>query len=142
MEKKILVEFLVDEEKLRYITDTKSLDEAVRSEFKDLESDGIRLNGWRDVSDEVEKGPEIVVHIDEDGMFQGVFVSPEIAETCPVVELIDFCTDDPEEEAATKQAYDDIISEVKAGRLIDIMGYCQRIAADDEEDAEEDNEDE
>lgn len=141
MEKKINVEFFIDEEKLRYITDTKSLGEAVLSEFKGLESDGIRMNDWHDVSDEAEKETRIVVHIDEGGMFQGIYVTPDIAEKNPEVELIDFCTDDSGEEEATSKAYDACIAQERVGKLVVIEDFFQ-LRADGEEDAEEDDEDE
>lgn len=84
---------------------------------------------------------KIVIHIDEGGIFQGLYVTKDIADWDPQVELIDFCTDDPDEIEATEQAYTDVLAKEKAGKLIKIDDYYQRRAGDDdEEETEEEDE--
>ena len=61
---------------------------------------------------------EIKVVIDEGGIFQGLYVSPEL-EDCQV-ELIDFVTDDPEEAEETQRKYDECLSRAKDGELKNI----------------------
>ena len=49
---------------------------------------------------------EIKVLIDEGGIFQGVYVTPDIAVLCPEIELMDFVTDDPDELDAVASRYE------------------------------------
>ena len=51
------------------------------------------------------KQREIKVLIDEGGIFQGLYVSPELKDCS--VELLDFVTDDPDEKQDVQDRYDD-----------------------------------
>ncbi len=59
---------------------------------------------------------EIKVLIDESGIFQGLYVSPELNE-CKV-ELLDFVTDDPDEMEDVEKRYEDAKRRAKAGELV------------------------
>ena len=63
---------------------------------------------------------EIKVIIDEGGIFQGLYVTPGL-EDCDV-ELIDFVTDDPDEQEDTQRRYDECLARVERGELKGI-GY-------------------
>ena len=58
---------------------------------------------------------EIKVVIDEGGIFQGLYVSPEISD-CDV-ELIDFVTDDPDELESAGHALDEAARRAMRGEL-------------------------
>ena len=58
---------------------------------------------------------EIKVLINSGGVFEGLFVSPELV-NCDV-ELLDFCTDDPDELDDTEQRYQEIEKRVEDGEL-------------------------
>lgn len=58
---------------------------------------------------------EIKVLIDEGGIFQGLYVSPELADCA--VELLDFVTDDPEEIEETEKRYEDCVRRARSGEL-------------------------
>ncbi len=58
---------------------------------------------------------EIHVLIDEGGIFQGLYVSPEIADSD--VELLDFCTDDSDEIDDVTKRYEDVKKRAKNGEL-------------------------
>lgn len=58
---------------------------------------------------------EIKVLIDRGGIFQGLYVSPEL-EDCKV-ELLDFVTDDAEEIDDVEKRYEDCVRRAKAGEL-------------------------
>lgn len=84
-----------------------------------------------------QRRPTIKIVIDEGGLYQEMFVSPEIAALGPIrVELIDHCTDDPDELAATEAAYADCLKEHKEGRLVHIDEFEQRRACDLEAEGE------
>ena len=61
---------------------------------------------------------EIKVIIDEGGIFQGLYVTPELKD-CDV-ELIDFVTDDPEELADAQRRYDEVLERARIGELVGI----------------------
>lgn len=58
---------------------------------------------------------EIKVIIDEGGIFQGLYVTPGL-EDCDV-ELIDFVTDDPDEQEDAQRRYDECLARVEHGEL-------------------------
>ena len=58
---------------------------------------------------------EIKVLINGGGVFEGLFVSPELA-NCDV-ELLDFCTDDSDELDDTEQRYQKVEKRVENGEL-------------------------
>ena len=58
---------------------------------------------------------EIKILIDEGGIFQGLYVTPELADYD--VELMDFCTDDPHELEDVERRYEDAKRRAKAGEL-------------------------
>ena len=62
---------------------------------------------------------EIKIIIDEGGIFQGVYVSPELQKA--EVEVIDFVTDNPEQLKNASQRYDEIIKRVRKGQLVGIQ---------------------
>lgn len=62
---------------------------------------------------------EIKVVIDEGGIFQGVYVSPELKD-CEV-ELLDFVTEDEDEQEDVQKRYDECISRAMKGELICIQ---------------------
>lgn len=59
---------------------------------------------------------EIKVLIDEGGIFQGLYVSPELKDAD--VELIDFVTDDPTELDDAQERLDMAVSRTGAGELV------------------------
>lgn len=59
---------------------------------------------------------EIKVLIDEGGIFQGLYVSPELKGS--KVELMDFVTDDEEEIADVAKRYDTAVERAKKGELV------------------------
>lgn len=61
---------------------------------------------------------EIKVVIDEDGIFQGLNVTPGL-EDCEV-ELIDFVTDDPDELEDTQRRYDECLERAQRSELKNI----------------------
>jgi len=62
---------------------------------------------------------EIKVLIDEGGIFQGLYVSPELSD-CQV-ELLDFVTDDYEEIEDVNRRYDRCVERAKSGELVCIQ---------------------
>ena len=62
---------------------------------------------------------EIKVIIDEGGIFQGLYVSPEIKGAD--VELVDFVTDDPADMADMRDRYDHILQRARTGELVGIQ---------------------
>ena len=61
---------------------------------------------------------EIKVIIDEGGIFQGLYVTPGL-EDCDV-ELIDFVTDDPEEQEDAQRRYNECLERAQRGELKNI----------------------
>lgn len=59
---------------------------------------------------------EIKVLIDEGGIFQGLYVSPELKDAD--VELIDFVTDDPAELDDAQERLDMAVSRTGVGELV------------------------
>ena len=59
---------------------------------------------------------EIKVLIDEGGIFQGLYVSPELKD-CEV-ELLDFVTDDPDEMEDVQERYEKTQERARNGELI------------------------
>ncbi len=62
---------------------------------------------------------EIKVLIDEGGIFQGLYVSPELKD-CEV-ELLDFVTDDPDELDDVEKRNEKAEERVKSGELVVIV---------------------
>ena len=58
---------------------------------------------------------EIHVIIDEGGIFQGCYVSPELSNA--EIELIDFVTDDEDEFAEAERRYDTCVQRALKGEL-------------------------
>ena len=58
---------------------------------------------------------EIKVIIDEGGIFQGLYVTPGL-EDCEV-ELIDFVTDDPDEQEDAQRRYAECLERAQRGEL-------------------------
>lgn len=59
---------------------------------------------------------EIKVLIDEGGIFQGLYVSPELKD-CEV-ELLDFVTDDPDEMEDVQERYEKTQERARNGELV------------------------
>ncbi len=60
--------------------------------------------------------PEIKILIDEGGIFQGIYVSPELKDAD--VELIDFVTDDPDELEDAETRHCEAVSRTSVGELV------------------------
>ncbi len=69
------------------------------------------------VSD-VDENTEIKVIVGNGGLIEEVYVSPELKDAD--VEVIDFCTDDPDELDEVKESYDELDKKASAGKLINI----------------------
>lgn len=65
------------------------------------------------------KKTEIHVLIDEGGIFQGCYVTPDLVEAS--VYLMDFVTDDPDEQDEVEKEYNKVQERAKKGELICIF---------------------